>query len=168
MTQTTRAFAVALRKTTNTTVHLLPSGCTDEVQPIDAGIGRLVKKYMNDALEEWLSDPVHFQQWITGIPATERRVLITHWLGKAWHKLICEIDIEKIVRKTGCLMTYDGSEDGQILPEGLKSHQRGRATGVTHPPGGENKNDDACPLYSFTDADADIQLPHDRIFPART
>ena len=55
----------------------------------------------------------------------ERRILITHWVGEAYKKLAgSEYDNLRlrVWQKTGCLMTADGSEDGLIKPEGLKSY----------------------------------------------
>ena len=46
--------------------------------------------------------------------ASVRRILITHWAGEAWEKLISP-KYEQLISccwmKTGCLLTADGSED---------------------------------------------------------
>ena len=59
----------------------------------------------------------------------KRRILRTHWVGEAYSKLMMD-DYSKSrwrsFKKTGCLITADGSEDFKIEPEGL--------TGYTVPP----------------------------------
>ena len=50
-------------------------------------------------------------------------LLITHWLGNAYNKLIFQ-DYKPYVRriweKPGCFITADGSEDEKVQPKGLK------------------------------------------------
>ena len=59
----------------------------------------------------------------------KRKILITHWVGEAYSKLM-RGDYSKSrwrsFEKTGCLIMADGSEDSKIEPEGL--------TGYTVPP----------------------------------
>ena len=38
----------------NTLFSLLLAGCTDEIQPLDAGYGRLFKVHVGKALDKWL------------------------------------------------------------------------------------------------------------------
>ena len=56
----------------------------------------------------------------------KRRILITHWVGNAYKKIISK-DYKPYVwrmwEKTGCLITADGSEKKKIQPEGLKEYQ---------------------------------------------
>ena len=54
--------------------------------------------------------------------ASDRRVLISHWLGEAHRKIVNTVYDRVRYRsfeKTGCLITADGSEDSKIQPEGL-------------------------------------------------
>jgi len=52
------------------------------------------------------------------LTASERRILISHWVGEAWNKL-CAPEYDNLRRrcweKTGCLMTADGSEDPSVV-----------------------------------------------------
>ena len=63
------------------------------------------------------------------VDVKKRRILITHWVGEAYSKLMGD-DYSKSrwrsFEKTGCLTTADGSKDSKIEPEGL--------TGYTVPP----------------------------------
>ena len=74
---------------------------------------------------EWLDMEDNANRWFCDdnkFTASERRILITHWAGNAWEKLISskyESFIRKCWQKTGCLMTADGSDDTLIKPEGM-------------------------------------------------
>ena len=58
--------------------------------------------------------------------AKERRILIVHWVGNAYNKLLSQDYkpyMKRIWEKTGCLVTTDGSEDEKIQPKGLKEYK---------------------------------------------
>ena len=82
---------------------------------------------------DWLDHDENADRWCGNegsFTASERRVLITHWVGDAYNLLISEkyADfIRKMWERTGCLITADGSEDHLIAPEGLPGY-------VVHPP----------------------------------
>lgn len=122
-------------------MHYLPAGCTDEVQPIDAGVGRLLKTYIGDELDMWLAEPANLQEWVVGVPASKRRILLTKWTGAAWSRLSETLDVTALAAKTGCLMTADNSGDRLIRPQGSE--------------------DDRSP-FVFEDADAMLRFPTDR------
>ena len=47
---------------------------------------------------------------------------MTKWAGAAWRVLVKERDfIKRLFRKTGCLITIDGSDD-MIKPQGLEDY----------------------------------------------
>ena len=52
--QTTDEFKRVFKKECNTLLWLLPPKCTDEVKPVDAGYGKLLKAYLGKALDGWL------------------------------------------------------------------------------------------------------------------
>ena len=58
--------------------------------------------------------------------ASERRILMTHWVGEAYNALVDE-RYERFRResfeRTGCLLTADGSGDGLVRPEGLPGYK---------------------------------------------
>lgn len=66
-----------------------PGGCTDLWQPVDQGLGRLFKVEISKQQQEWLErDEENLEKWENGkITASERRVLITHWVGEAAKKV---------------------------------------------------------------------------------
>ena len=77
----------------------------------------------------WLDEGENAERWYGhGQPfsASERRILITHWVGDAWNTLSGpDYDHlrQRCWEKTGCLMTADGSEDDKITPEGLPNYR---------------------------------------------
>eukprot|EP00903_Cladosiphon_okamuranus_P018578 g17101.t1 len=119
--QTTEQFREYLYKECNTLLWLYASQCTDELQPVDAGYGRRIQVGVGVKLDLWLEHGENLQKWENGtLTASERRVLLTHWVGA----VVEEIDADKEYRKrlfekTGSGMTADGSEDDRINLEGL-------------------------------------------------
>ena len=61
--QTTDDVESVLMPQSNTSLRLLPAGCTDEIQPIDAGYGRLVLVHVGKAIDQWLLDADHVELW---------------------------------------------------------------------------------------------------------
>ena len=137
--QTTEEFKTYLHKFCNTLLWHLPAGCTDEVQPIDAGYGRLLKVYTGQALDEWLGHGENLQKWeCNALTASERRVLITKWVGEATERIdklpyhhedgrtsredtgVPPLYRHRLFEKTGTAMTADGTGDDKISLEGLE------------------------------------------------
>ena len=62
----------------------MPAGCTDEVQPIDAGYGRRLKDAVGQQLDMWLEHGENVAKWDSiGLTASERHVLLARWLAAA-------------------------------------------------------------------------------------
>ena len=118
--QQEKQFHEACRKEGNASVYLLPENHTDKVQPIDAGIGKLFKTKVGEAMEKWLEQDENLDLWHDKIGAKDRRILMTKWAGEAWKELSKDMDLfTKLLQKTGCLITADGSGDDKIRPQGL-------------------------------------------------
>ena len=43
--------------------HKVPPNETDQVQPIDRGMGRQIKVYLGQLLDEWLDDEDNLEKW---------------------------------------------------------------------------------------------------------
>ena len=105
----------------------LKSG-TDLWQVVDAGIAQLLKSFIGVEHRVWLDVENNAGRWFNHekpFTAAERRILITHWAGEAWGKLLApkyETFIRKCWQRTGCLMTADSSDDDLIKPEGLTGY----------------------------------------------
>ena len=57
--------------------------------------------------------------------ASEKRILITKFVGDAWERIFSREDFNPDVyfQKTGCLLTLDGSEDHLVNIQGLPYYQ---------------------------------------------
>ena len=60
-----------------TIFYLLPDSQTDKVQPIDAGIGRMFKKKIENEMDKWLDEKENIEKWHDKISARQRRILMT-------------------------------------------------------------------------------------------
>ena len=63
---------------------------TDMWQVIDAGVGQILKVLIGRAHRIWLDNEGNADKWYgfdSKFTASERRVLISHWVGEAWNKL---------------------------------------------------------------------------------
>ena len=71
-------------------------------------------------LERWTKGPKE-----GGLKMWEKRVLMTHIAGRAWELICCgsegrePYDFEASARRSGMLMTADGSDDDKIQVQGL-------------------------------------------------
>eukprot|EP00966_Prymnesium_polylepis_P102476 2373862-Prymnesium_polylepis.1 len=64
--------------------HKLPPNETDQVQPIDRGLGRQVKIYLGQQMDEWLDDDDNLAKWEDGtLTSSDRRILLANWYFKA-------------------------------------------------------------------------------------
>ena len=120
--QTTDEFKRALSEKCNTLLWLLPPKCTDEVQPVDAGYGKLFKVYVGQALDKWLLDGDNVEKWESNkLTASDRRILITQRTGEAAKKIDSDSAYRKrLFEKTGLAMTADGSDDDLINLQGVE------------------------------------------------
>lgn len=110
---------------TGTIPVYVPPGCTSLVQPLDVSfnspfkaiVGRLAREHMANNLDCYVEG---------SIPASERRVLFTQWVGQAWEEV--SMNTRMVVRsfkKCGISVPIDGSEDDEINIEGIPSYQVG-------------------------------------------
>ena len=99
--------------------HKLPPNETDQVQPIDRGLGRQVKIYMGQLLDEWMDSDENLDKWEGNqLSASDRRILLACWYNKAVKKAL-EGDAKwKYFQHAGALLTADGSDDELIKFEG--------------------------------------------------
>jgi hypothetical protein len=90
------------------------------VQPIDQGLGREVKREIDEVCLEWLEDDVNLALWEEGFGVSDLRVLITQWAGEAWRRVLAGDYVWKYFQRTGCLVTLDGSGDAGIKFQGIE------------------------------------------------
>ena len=76
-------YTKLLSEQCNTDSHMLPPNKTDEVQPVDDGMGRQIKCYMGQEEDGWLEDDDNLEKWeANALTASDRRVLIATWFFK--------------------------------------------------------------------------------------
>ncbi|CAB1103214.1 unnamed protein product [Ectocarpus sp. CCAP 1310/34] len=119
--QTTDEFKEYLAKECNTLAWYGPSEWTDEVQPVDAGAGRFFKVEAGRQVDMWFEQSDNLERWETAaLTASDRRVLITQWIGAAMARLNSQQAFRfRLFEKCGMAMTVDGSGDDRITLEGL-------------------------------------------------
>ena len=119
--QTTERFKAYMKKECSSLVWHYPGGCTDALQPIDAGLGALIKVEVGKQLDIWFENGDNPERWESNaLTASDRRVLLTKWVATA-------VDIVdnrpnyrfRLFEKTGSLMTARGTCDERINLEGL-------------------------------------------------
>ena len=72
-----------------TTSDKVPPNETGQVQPIDRGMGRQIKVYLGQLLDEWLDDEDNLEKWESNkLTASDRRILLAHWFYKASMKAL--------------------------------------------------------------------------------
>jgi hypothetical protein len=126
----------------------LVSGCTDTLQPVDAGLGRELKRMIGKISGEWLADETNLLRWEGGrvsnppqpsdvkpLAATDRRVLMATWAAIAW-KRICarQTMLQRYFERTGCaLQAQPGESDllvklEQLTPSEVNQYVQDLAT----------------------------------------
>ena len=81
---------------------------TEMVQPIDAGYGRSLRCAIGRELDAWLMDAANLIKWEGKMTAMERRVLVTHLIGRAQDYMMLQKNDEQRIgcfERTGCLIT---------------------------------------------------------------
>ena len=119
--QTTDAFKEFRSEHCNTLAWYFPANKTDQVQPVDAGVGRMLKVEVGRQLDIWLGQADNLEKWESNkLTASDRRVLITQWVGPAMDIVDSRPDYRfRLFENCGMAMTVDGSGDERITLEGL-------------------------------------------------
>ena len=82
-----------------------------------------MKAKIGEEMEKWLEEDENLDMWHDSISAKKRRILMTQWTGEVWRKLSSDkMFVKKLLMKTGCLMTADGSDDEMIRAQGLEPY----------------------------------------------
>lgn len=106
----------------NVFLYFLPPSVTESLQAIDAGYGRSMRCAIGRLLDKWLLDEDNLALWEdeAGMVTGDRRVLMSRIVALANDEVL-KNDKMRIgcFRRTGMLMTLDGSDDDMIRPQGL-------------------------------------------------
>lgn len=108
---------------THTSLVLVPPGCTSLVQPLDV----CFNKEFKNIIERLQNEHIHsnLDKCVNGtIPAGQRRILITKWVGSAWGEMNQKPDISiRGFEKCGISVRIDGRSDDLINIRELDSYQ---------------------------------------------
>jgi hypothetical protein len=107
-------------KAQKTTLSVILGGCTGMVQVLDVSINKLLKdlikeeqdSHYNQHIEDWQREKYNIG---------ERRILLTHWVAKAWKRLHLEYKdtIVQTFRDLGMALDPNGSEDIELKIKGI-------------------------------------------------
>jgi hypothetical protein len=102
-------------KRLNTTISVIPRGCTSYIQPLDVSVNKIIKDLIRQCEEDHID--VNPELYDEGkITAGDRRILITHWVAKAW-RILHEQHKETIIqtfRNIGISLNLDGTKDLEL------------------------------------------------------
>ena len=123
--QTTPEFRQKVRSIANARVWNYPANVTDLLQPIDAGLGRCLKLETGVELADWLDHDDNLEKYENNqLTASDRRVLMTRWVGAAHARLLPQWqNRHSAFARTGSLLTADGSLDNLVLPQGTMEYK---------------------------------------------
>ena len=65
-----------LRDRCLTDSHFVTPNKTDQVQPVDRGLGRHIKLHLGQKMDEWLEDDDNLDKWGVGEPQGLQRILL--------------------------------------------------------------------------------------------
>ena len=97
------------------------------MQPVDAGYGQLLKVKIKQEFFRWIEDDKNCENWYgeAMLTASEKRVLITRWVGDAYREFLSSKHDGlryRLFEKKGYMSTACWLDDIFIHPEGLPNH----------------------------------------------
>jgi hypothetical protein len=111
---------MAAFKKLKTTVSLIPGGCTGFVQVLDVALNKPMKMLIAQEADDHYD--AHIEQWTAGkYTVGERRIMLTHWVARAWKRLHIEYKdtIITAFRNVGMSLNPNGLEDGELKIKAL-------------------------------------------------
>ena len=105
-----------------TTVVLVPPGCTSLVQPLDVVVNGKFKQIVDRLQTEHMQQ--NLDQYVNNsLSASQRRILITGWVGAAWAEVCLNKDmVKRGFQKCGISVPINGSGDEAINIHGLTGY----------------------------------------------
>ena len=119
-----------LKRKSTELVNVLP-GCTSRVQLLHVSFNKPFKDVTRQQFEKHLEQ--NLQRYTKGkISASERRALVTEWVGKAWTEVGSNRDmVVRSFKKCGISLSLDGSENGEIRIESIEEYESPTANEIT-------------------------------------
>ncbi|KAK3242316.1 hypothetical protein CYMTET_47988 [Cymbomonas tetramitiformis] len=101
---------------------------------VDQGVSAAVKRECGVVQDEYLALlPDNLEKWTSGFNVSQRRVLITEWVGEAIERVFNRMDMVNLFVRTGQGLARDGSPDDAVKVSGVQD-------------------------YCFVDADGDVAI----------
>jgi hypothetical protein len=96
--QTTSDFKAALKSNgVKGYSHALLAGNTDGLQPVDGGVGALLKAEQEEVFDEWLENADNWKEWTsTRMKASRKRAVLTQLYGVAWERVCRAFPFPKV------------------------------------------------------------------------
>ena len=110
-----------LFKQQKTTISVIPGGCTGFVQVLDVSVNKPLKDLIKEEQDDHYDQ--HIDEWrAEKFNIGQRRILLTHWVAKAWKRLHLEYKdtIINTFQSVGMSLNPDGSEDAKLKIKGLE------------------------------------------------
>jgi hypothetical protein len=111
---------MAAFKRLKTTVSLIPSRCTSFVQVLDVALNQPLKMLIKEEADDHYDN--HIEQWTAGkYTVGERRIMLTHWVARAWKRLHLEYKdtIITAFRSVGMSLNPNRSNDIELKIKAL-------------------------------------------------
>jgi hypothetical protein len=107
-------------KRNRTTLSVIPGGCTGYIQPLDVSLNKPLKALIKEEHDDHFDQ--HIDEWQAGkFSVGDQRVLLTHWVAKAWKRLHLQYKdtIINTFRNVGLSLNPDSSEDQELTIKDL-------------------------------------------------
>ena len=101
----------------------VPQGCTSRVQIVDVTVDERFKdevcRLFEDHLDKYLE--LHVEDKLS---ASQRRILMTNWVGQAWKKISgMKESIKRSFKKCGFSVVLDGSKNALVSIDGIPNYE---------------------------------------------
>ena len=101
----------------------VPPGCLSRVQVVDVTFNKPFKDEVSRLFED--HHDKHLELYVEGkLPASQRRIFMTKWVGQAWKKISrMKESIIRSFKKCSLSVALDGSENAHVSIDGIPNYE---------------------------------------------